>query len=728
MPPPFLLMRVLSKTRLHRTAGTHPVPPRRQPLAGAAIALGLGLFSAGAAAAAEPADDGAVEQVVITAQKRPERLQDVAAPVKAFSARQIAAAGIAGTRDFANLTPNMAFDESFTYGNSFVVLRGVTQINNADAPVVVVVDGVPQGNQKQLRMQLFDIERIEVLKGPQGALYGRNAIGGAINIETRAPGPGPEGFAAASYGSGGTRELSAAVGGASAGEGAAFRIAALARRSAGRLTNPYLQRTVDAVDRDDHLRARLTLRAGDGVRVDLRAAAADVDAGATYDSIVADGNPATIVAPRSNVRGRTLGRTRETSARVDVELPAGVLTAIAGATDLREGYRGDVDFSNPVDLPAGFLGLGFQAGQGQDLDVRLRSQELRLSSPADRPLRWIAGVYHLDTRRRLDTRAFIDTDASHAQYDDPAKVIVELREDNRNRASAVFGQLDVDFARHWTLAAALRRDRDRRQQTDLRSGDQRRRADAQVQPKLTLTRRLDAHTLVYASLGKGFRSGGFNAPGIPDFRAETLVNAELGHKLVALDGRLTLNTALFTAHSKDFQYFRVDATRLAQIIANIDRVRLAGLDVDWRWRAARSLEIDGGLGLTDSNIRRNTAEPDTVGRHTPRNVPFKLNLGAQYTLALGRGVLGSARLDWEHRARKYWHPDNQAVAPALDLLGLRIGVRDPADRWSLTLAARNLTDRQYYADFNARKYSGLPYDIGWRADGRTLALEGRWRI
>jgi iron complex outermembrane receptor protein len=81
--------------------------------------------------------------------------------------------------DFLGMTPNVSFDQSFTVGNSFVTVRGIEQINNADSPVAVVVDGVPQGNQKQLKMELFDVERIEVLEDPQGALYGRNAIGGA---------------------------------------------------------------------------------------------------------------------------------------------------------------------------------------------------------------------------------------------------------------------------------------------------------------------------------------------------------------------------------------------------------------------------------------------------------------------------------------------------------------------------------------------------------------------
>jgi iron complex outermembrane receptor protein len=704
-----------------------PVTPTALPCRRTLLAAACTLAVAGPGLAQE-AEAPKVEQVVVTAQKRLERLQDVPVSVKAFTAKQIEAAGIGSTQDFINLTPNMSFDQSFTYGNSFVVLRGVTQINNADSPVAVVVDGVPQGNQKQLRMNLFDVERIEVLKGPQGALYGRNAIGGAINIETRQPGNALEGFAGLSYGTGNTLELSAGLGGALVPDRVLFRVAGMTKRSDGLLTNTYLGREVDAVDRDDNLRAKLLIRASDKVQVDLRASGTDVVAGATYDSIVVDGDPGTMYAPRTNLLGRTRGRTGDFSAKVDIELAAGTLTSITGYTDLKEGYRGDVDFSNPDDLPGGFFGFGFQAGQGQDLGVRMLSQELRFTSPDGRPVRWIAGLYHLDTRRTLDTRAFIDVDGTLEQYDDLSKVIVNNSESNHNLASAVFGQVDMDFGKDWTLSAALRHDRDRRQQTDRNTGDERSATYSKTQPKFTLTHRFDRDTVAYGTMSTGFRSGGFNAPGIPDFRPETLSNFELGYKTVTLGGRLMLNTALFAARSKDFQYFLVDGARLAQIISNIDRVDLRGVDIDWRWLPVRGFEVDGGLGITDSTIKRNTAEPDSVGKHTPKNVPFKLNLGLQYGMPLGGGIEGLVRVDWEHRARKYWHPDNQAVSPALDLFGLRVGVRDAKDRWSLTLVGRNLTNEQYYADINASKYSGLPYDIGWRANGRTVALEARYKL
>ena len=124
--------------------------------------------------------EDSLEEVVVTAQKRSERLQDVPIQVDVFTAQGISDSGIKDTSDFVSYVPNMTFDRADTYRNSFVVVRGLAQVTNADPPIAVVVDGVPQNDQKQFNMRLFDLDQIEVLKGPQGTLYGRDAIGGCI--------------------------------------------------------------------------------------------------------------------------------------------------------------------------------------------------------------------------------------------------------------------------------------------------------------------------------------------------------------------------------------------------------------------------------------------------------------------------------------------------------------------------------------------------------------------
>src|SRR5690606_5788441 len=116
---------------------------------------------------------------------------DVPISVTAFSEQQIIDAGIEKPADFIQLTPNVSISEAQNAGTSALTIRGLTQVRHGEAPVATVIDGVQQVHPNQFNQDLYDIQSIEVLKGPQGAIYGRNAIGGAINIQTKLP---PESF------------------------------------------------------------------------------------------------------------------------------------------------------------------------------------------------------------------------------------------------------------------------------------------------------------------------------------------------------------------------------------------------------------------------------------------------------------------------------------------------------------------------------------------------------
>ena len=126
-----------------------------------------------------------LEEILVTARKRDEALIDVHVAINVFNDEEIASAGIRRPQDFIALTPNMTMVQTQNQGTSFIVVRGISQARNSEPSVAVLIDGVLMANPSQFNQELFDIERIQVLKGPQGALYGRNAIGGAVIIETR---------------------------------------------------------------------------------------------------------------------------------------------------------------------------------------------------------------------------------------------------------------------------------------------------------------------------------------------------------------------------------------------------------------------------------------------------------------------------------------------------------------------------------------------------------------
>jgi len=499
-------------------------------------------------------------------------------------------------------------------------------------------------------------------------------------------------------------------------------------RSDGLITNTYLGAKVDRIDHDDSLRGKILVYATDDLKLDFRLNANNYQGGATWDSVVASGNANDIQAPRSNILGRTAGRTTDFSFKAAYGLDAGTLSAITSYTDLVEKYRGDLDFTNPVDNPGGFLGLGIQVGQGQDLSVKMLSQEIRFTSADDRPFRWIAGTLFLNTKRNLETRAFIDTDGSRGQYDDLAKNLIDRNEHNDNDAWSVFGQVEQDFSPTTTLSAGLRWDSDARDQHDVVNSLEQKKTFSAVQPKLTLTQHFAKDVVAYATYSTGFRSGGFNAPGLGDFKAERLSNFELGVKSTLLDKRLLLNASVYYADSRDFQYFFTNVATGAQYIDNIDKVHIKGLDLDFTWLAAAGLQVDGGVGTTDSRIRANAAAPGTVGNYTPKASPYKVNLGLQYTRLLAGNLSGYGRFDVEQRSRRYWQIDNADVQRQMTLMNLRVGLATPRDTWSGYVFVKNLGDRKYYADYNPAAYSGLGYAIGARAEGRQFGIGGKYRF
>ncbi len=154
-----------------------------------------------------------LEEILVTARKRDERLLDVPVAINAFNDEEIRSAGIRRPQDFIALTPNMTMVQTQNQGTSFIVVRGISQARNSEPSVAVLIDGVLMANPSQFNQELFDIESIQVLKGPQGALYGRNAIGGAVIIETREPADEIEGSVMAGYESGPGYAVRGGVGG-----------------------------------------------------------------------------------------------------------------------------------------------------------------------------------------------------------------------------------------------------------------------------------------------------------------------------------------------------------------------------------------------------------------------------------------------------------------------------------------------------------------------------------
>ena len=188
------------------------------------------LFSAAPMASPAPpggAEQGApdvIEEMVVTARLRSESLAEVPVTVNAFSQQDIEDAGIRRPGDYLSLVPNVTLVEVQNAGTKFLTIRGITQVRNNEPPVAVAVDGMLQTSPNQFNQALLDLKQIEVLKGPQGALYGRNAVGGAINITTRGPSDEFAGRIRVGVGNGGHVEGQVSLAGPLVADRAWFRI------------------------------------------------------------------------------------------------------------------------------------------------------------------------------------------------------------------------------------------------------------------------------------------------------------------------------------------------------------------------------------------------------------------------------------------------------------------------------------------------------------------------
>src|SRR3984885_7785405 len=249
---------------------------RLSPLVAAALAAIL---------AAEPilaADSDELEEIVVTARKREETLLNVPGAEDAFTEQTIKSAGIESPRDFVSMVPNMTLVEVQNVGNSFITIRGISQARNSEPSTAVLVDGVLEPNPYEFDQELFDITRIEVLKGPQGALYGRDAIGGAIIIQTADLADHFEGDAKLGVGNGVSEKAQVAISGPIDAAGTLRnRASPNFYNTDGYLENTNLDRKADPY-RDYSGRLRLVWKPSDQWSADLRAYRDRVDTTAYY--------------------------------------------------------------------------------------------------------------------------------------------------------------------------------------------------------------------------------------------------------------------------------------------------------------------------------------------------------------------------------------------------------------------------------------------------------------
>lgn len=702
--------------------------------------------TAAAPAANETQDDG----IIVTGLRREESLQDTPAAVTAFNAQAIANAGIERPADFIALTPNVNLVETQNAGNAFVIIRGITQNRNSEPSVAVIVDGVQQVNPAQFNQDLFDIEQIEVLKGPQGGLYGRNAIGGAIIITTKKPTQEFSGNITAGIDNGFGYFLRGGVSGPVA-ENVFFRVAGSYYDTDGFIPNTFLGEDADPV-KDYSLRANLLVEATDRLTIDLRGSMNRLRTQGLYYNIVADVND--IADVEVNNPGQNDRDINNISLKVEYAGDNAVFTSVSSYDTLEEVLTGDAFDFKPI--PDSFFfnlfeflfgpGNGFDLNQSQFLDVEAFSQEVRLASPEDgRAFNWMVGGYLIDTQRFISTGNMIDTGNGvfpvfRTPSTNPLNPQFSFLSDGQdNFAWALFANAGYELSPEFRVDASLRYDRDKRRQTTLtpqaflpvvpgvpqaQSGEVRTAVFDDWQPKLTLTWEPNPDLTIYGGYSRGFRSGGFNQTGVGAeavnnaivgvgdiFQAETADTFEIGAK--AQLGPVRLAGAAYTTLSKNSYFFVFLAQSSTQNLGNIPETRINGFELEASAEVLPNLDINAAIGVTDSEIK-DFADPTVIGNEAPQISRYTFNLGAQYAGPISDTVDALLRIDYRRTGKTWWEPFNTTVRNPVDIVDARAGVS--FDGISVTAFAANLFDETYNAEFS-------PGGFVFRARPRRYGVE-----
>jgi iron complex outermembrane receptor protein len=708
-------------------------------------------------AGGQPNASAGQEDVVVTARGRSERLLDVPIAVTAFDAQAIKDAKIDQVGDFIGLTPNVTIAQSESSGLSAISIRGVTQVRNSEAPVAVVVDGVLQNNPRQFAQELIDITEIEVLRGPQGALYGRNATGGAIIITTRQPTNEVAGHLRAGYATGDEYLAEGSLSGPIMKDTLLFRIG-------GRFTNRqgYFDNITTGTKQDPYrdvsLNGLLKWTPASNLTVDLRGSLAHTRGGALdfrYQpaNLAADGKSLNAANPFSstadaNLVDRTFYSTNvghdardidDISLKIDLALGWATLQSVTAYNRLEEFVSGD-----QVPYTASRNIYGIDGTQTQFIDIKAVSEELRLTSPTTQRFRWMIGGYVLGTHRFISTTTGFDSGTGIARVEyapRPAGVanptLSFFGDANHNWDYAGFGNVAYDLLPGLEASAALRYDDETREQFVSRynsggsPGATNRASFAKWQPKFTLTYKPGSSANLYASYGEGFRSGQFNQNGTSTAAAaaglagvadrvpqEDTRTWEVGGKAALAGGRIRIDGALFDTRVTNQQYFVFIGAIGAQVLVPIDQVRLRGGEIAATAQLAPGLSGYASFGYTDGVIQRYGVTPADVGHKAPYVPQTTINAGLQYRVPLSSDLNLFTRADYRRLGKQYWDPENTTARSNIDLADFRLGVELPKRGLSLIGSVQNAFDKRYNSEYVLGGFAHPAAPRIWRVDLR----------
>ena len=662
------------------------------------------MFAERAEAANERVDDYVLEEIIVTTRRREESLLDVPESISVFEAQIIEDAEIDEIADFAQLTPGVVVQQGFQGGDRpIVVFRGVGQVGGSAPSVIILSDGIYMPAGDPLRNQLFDIQQIEVVKGPQGSLYGRDTIGGVINVISKEP---EEEF-------GGQLQLSYLHKAKQAAIKGVINIPLIedvlySRISAGFSESDGFFTNAAGADQDfreeSYLRSRFLLMPNEQTRVDVRfgynkfdngynAAFFSSDADTTIDDIG-------FLNAVDYDRGFNKREVTDAAVKLEIELDDVTVTSISQIVDSEQNLVQDADFN---------LAPGLQIVRDSLTKEQTWSQELRLTSASDVDIRWLAGVFYETTGNEFQ---FSDTEINLLGF------LTGGSNELDTERHAIFAQVDADLSEHLTASLALRYD-DTQRDLNVITPVLAKASDStyRMTPKFSLTYNWTDKMSTYVTYGEGFRSGGFDAVTNIPFADEELKSYELGLKATLLENRLNLTAAAYRIDYSDQQVSVLTTDpgsgTLLVTTVNLGESETTGLELALQYQATDNFVVSVAADVMDTEILKDP-DPGVKGNETPFSTDYTLSTSGQYTVALNNGLSIVNRISYYYQGDQTWDKANTMVQDAYGTLAARVALE--GESWFIALSGENLLDEQYndqlFTNFGVpglnAVYPGLP--------------------
>ena len=648
-----------------------------------------GLLTALPALAAEAPPSPRLEEIVVTASLRPILAGEIPSSVTVLDAGSLQAAGLQHFQDVVGLVPNLSWSGG-TSRPRYFLLRGVgelEQYQGAPNPSVgFLIDDVDFSGVG-MPATSFDVEQVEVLRGPQGTAYGANALAGIINVRTRAPRPEREFRTELSAGEDGMLAVGLVAGGAlgfGVGDRGAWRLAAQDTRSDGFRDNRYLGRD-DTNGRDElTLRVRLAFEAAPGWQLALTLLHADLDNG--FDAFAPDNSFDTL----SDRPGRDAQRSTGAALRITGGLGRATLQSTTAVADSDIVYSFDGDWGNDPYwgeyAPYDYFSRYDRARSTVSQDLRLISR----STAREEGFGWLAGVYAL--RLGEDNR----------QRDDFAGELLRpvLETDYEAVNAALYGEAEWGLGRSLVLSSGLH--------VEVRSSDYEDSDGSAFSPgdtmlggHLALSGDLGAQGGWYLTASRGYKAGGFNIGAfVPDdrreFEPEYLWNLAAGLRHESGDGALAAEVSIFHMWRESqqvatsFQLDPGDPLSYVFYTDNAARGRNAGLEASLAWNVRPALSLGATLGLLHSEyLGYRYGERDLDGREQAHAPGWQYSLSAEWNP--GRGWM--ARADLTGSDAFYFDASHDQRSEPYSLVNLKAGYA--GDRWTIYAWGRNVFDERY---------------------------------